>query len=125
MKFAFFVINQSPGASSIKQVYDDGMEQVEWGEELGYDGLFVAEHAFYHHGKPSSQVLLGNIAARNKRIRIDTGFSILSCYNRLEIAQDYATVDLLSISRIKALSPDSMEYPQVIKLPPTSASTRC
>ena len=99
MKFAFFVINQSPGTSSMKQVYDDGMEQVEWGEELGYDALFVAEHAFFHHGKPSPHVLLGNIAARTKRIRIGTGVSILPWHNPIEIAQDYATVDLLSDGR--------------------------
>jgi len=99
MKFAFFVINLSLGTSSMKQVYDDGMEQVEWGEELGYDALFVAEHAFFHYGKPSPHVLLGNIAACTKRIRIGTGVSILPWHNPIEIAQDYATVDLLSDGR--------------------------
>ena len=77
MKFSFFIINQSPEGSDMKQVYDEGMEQIEWGEELGYDAMFLAEHAFFHHGKPSSHVQLGNIAARTKKIRLGTAVSVL------------------------------------------------
>lgn len=84
----------------MKRVYDEGMEQIERGEELGYDGLFVAEHAFYHHGKPSPHVLLGKIAARTERIRIGTAVSVLPWHNPLELAHDYAMVDLLSDGRL-------------------------
>ena len=100
MKFSFFIINQSPEGSDMKQVYDEGMEQIEWGEELGYDAMFLAEHAFFHHGKPSSHVQLGNIAARTSKIRLGTAVSVLPWHNPIETAQDYATVDLLSDGRL-------------------------
>ncbi len=100
MKFAFFIINQSPGGLSLKRIYDESLEQIEWGEKLGYDAVFLAEHAFYHHGKPSPQVMLGNIAARTKRIRLGTAVSVLPWHHPLEVAQDYATVDLLSDGRL-------------------------
>ena len=51
MDFSFFIINQTPAGSSMKQTYDEGLEQIEWGDRLGYDTVFLAEHAFYHHGK--------------------------------------------------------------------------
>ena len=100
MDFSFFIINQTPDGSSMKQVYDEGLEQIEWGDRLGYSTVFLAEHAFYHHGKPSPHVLLGNIAARTKRIRLGTAVSVLPWHNPIEVAQDYATVDLLSDGRL-------------------------
>ncbi len=100
MKFSFFIINQSREGDSFKRVYDEGMDQIEWGEELGYDAVFLAEHAFHLHGKPSPHVLLGNIAARTKRMRIGTAVSVLPWHDPIELAQDYATVDLLSDGRL-------------------------
>lgn len=100
MDFSFFIINQTPDGSSMKQIYDEGLEQIEWGDRLGYSTVFLAEHAFYHHGKPSPHVLLGNIAARTKRIRLGTAVSVLPWHNPIEVAQDYATVDLLSDGRL-------------------------
>ena len=100
MKFSFFIINQSPEGQSMKRIYDEGMEQIEWGEKLGYDAVFLAEHAFHLHGKPSPHVMLGNIAARTRRMRIGTAVSVLPWHDPLELAQDYATVDLLSDGRL-------------------------
>ena len=60
MKFSFFIINQTPEGSDMKQVYDEGMEQIEWGDQLGYEGMFMAEHAFYHHGKVVALVALAH-----------------------------------------------------------------
>jgi alkanesulfonate monooxygenase SsuD/methylene tetrahydromethanopterin reductase-like flavin-dependent oxidoreductase (luciferase family) len=100
MKFGFFIINQTPEGSSMKRVYDESLEQIELGEKLGYDAVFLAEHAFFDHGKPSPQVMLGNIAARTKRLRIGTAVSVLPWHHPLDVAQDYATVDLLSEGRL-------------------------
>lgn len=100
MKYSFFVINQTPSGSSMKAVYDESLEQIEWGEHLGYDAVFLAEHAFFPHGKPSPHVILGNIAARTKRLRLGTAVSVLPWHNPIEQAQDYATVDLLSDGRL-------------------------
>jgi alkanesulfonate monooxygenase SsuD/methylene tetrahydromethanopterin reductase-like flavin-dependent oxidoreductase (luciferase family) len=100
MKFGFFIINQTPEGSSMKSIYDESLEQIELGEKLGYDAVFLAEHAFFDHGKPSPQVMLGNIAARTKRLRIGTAVSVLPWHHPLDVAQDYATVDLLSEGRL-------------------------
>jgi alkanesulfonate monooxygenase SsuD/methylene tetrahydromethanopterin reductase-like flavin-dependent oxidoreductase (luciferase family) len=100
MKFSFFIINQSPAGKSMKSVYDESLQQIEWGERLGYEAVFLAEHVCTDHGKPSPHVILGNIAARTSRLRIGTAVSVLPWHNPLEIAQDYATVDLLSDGRL-------------------------
>lgn len=48
MRCAFFIINQTPEGRPLKRVYEESLEQIEWGERLGYDVVFFAEHAFYH-----------------------------------------------------------------------------
>jgi alkanesulfonate monooxygenase SsuD/methylene tetrahydromethanopterin reductase-like flavin-dependent oxidoreductase (luciferase family) len=100
MKFSFFIINQSPEGRSMKSIYDESIEQIVWGEKLGYDACFLAEHVCTDHGKPSPHVILGNIAARTTRLRIGTAVSVLPWHHPLEVAQDYATVDLLSDGRL-------------------------
>ena len=100
MKFAPFVNIQCREGHDYNKVYRGRIEEAILAEELGYDGFYVAEHAFVEHGRPSPAVTLGHIAAKTKRIRIGTAVSVLSWHNPLEIAQDYATVDILSEGRL-------------------------
>jgi alkanesulfonate monooxygenase SsuD/methylene tetrahydromethanopterin reductase-like flavin-dependent oxidoreductase (luciferase family) len=84
----------------MKAFYDARVEQAVWAERLGFDGVFVAEHAFVDHGKPSPAVILSNFAARTSRLRLGTAVSVLPWHNPIEIAQDFATLDVLSGGRV-------------------------
>lgn len=101
MKYSVFMNVQTPRTGKpIKSFYDDRLEQAEAVERLGYEAVFLAEHAFVDHGKPSPAVILSNIAARTRRIRLGMAVSVLPWHNPIEVAQDYATVDVLSGGRL-------------------------
>lgn len=71
-------------------------------ETLGFHDAWVAEHhcsGFAIGSAPN--VLLAQIAARTSRIRLGTGASLLALNDPVRIAEDVATLDLLSGGRIE------------------------
>ncbi|MBM3505015.1 MAG: LLM class flavin-dependent oxidoreductase [Alphaproteobacteria bacterium] len=100
MKFAPFANIQCRQGHDYNKVYRGRLEEGELAERLGYDGFYLAEHAFVEHGRPSPAVSLAYIAAKTKRIRIGTAVAVLSWHNPLEVAQDYATLDILTNGRL-------------------------
>ncbi len=100
MKFAPFVNIQCREGHDYPAVYRARMDECVLAEELGFDAFWLAEHAFVEHGRPSPAVSLGHLAARTSRIRLGTAVSVLTWHNPLEVAQDYATVDILSGGRL-------------------------
>ena len=100
MKFAPFVNIQCRKGFDYSEVYRARMDECVLAEELGFDAIFLAEHAFSEHGRPSPAVSLGHLSARTSRIRLGTAVSVLTWHNPVEVAQDYATVDVLSGGRL-------------------------
>ena len=78
------------------------VEQVAYGEELGFDSVWLAEHHFHSFGGilSSPPVIGGAIAQRTTKIRIGTAVTLLPYHNPLRIAEDYATLDCLSRGRL-------------------------
>ena len=100
MRYAVFINIQCREGQDYNSVYRSRVEEAEWAERLGFYGLFLAEHAFCEHGRPSPVVTLANMAARTHRLRLGTAVSVLPWHNPLEVAQDYATLDILSDGRL-------------------------
>ena len=100
MKFAPFANIQCREGHDYNAIYRGRIDEAVMSEKLGYDAFYIAEHAFVEHGRPSPAVTLGHIAAKTKRIRLGTAVSVLPWHNPLEVAQDYATVDILSEGRL-------------------------
>ena len=100
MKFAPFVNIQCREGFDYAEVYRARMDECVLAEELGFDAIFLAEHAFSEHGRPSPAVSLGHLSARTSRIRLGTAVSVLTWHNPVEVAQDFATVDVLSGGRL-------------------------
>ena len=100
MKFAPFVNIQCREGHDYNAVYRGRLAEAEIADRLGFDAFFLAEHAFVEHGRPSPAVTLANIAARTSRIRLGTAVAVLPWHNPLEVAQDYATLDILSDGRL-------------------------
>jgi alkanesulfonate monooxygenase SsuD/methylene tetrahydromethanopterin reductase-like flavin-dependent oxidoreductase (luciferase family) len=69
-------------------------------EELGFDSLWVAENHFSRDRQCSSPfVIAGVLAGATRRIRIGV-FSILTFAHPLRVAEDAATLDLMSGGRL-------------------------
>ncbi|HME62283.1 MAG TPA: LLM class flavin-dependent oxidoreductase [Candidatus Binatia bacterium] len=79
------------------------VEQAAYGEELGFDSVWLAEHHFHSFGGflSSPPVIGAAMAQRTAKIRIGTAVTLLPYHNPLRVAEDYATLDCLSGGRLE------------------------
>ena len=81
-------------------VYASQLEQMRLAEELGYDTVWLTEHHFAEDGySPSLLTLAGAAAATTHRVRIGTFLLLLPLHNAVRVAEDAATVDVISRGR--------------------------
>jgi alkanesulfonate monooxygenase SsuD/methylene tetrahydromethanopterin reductase-like flavin-dependent oxidoreductase (luciferase family) len=101
MKFGTFHLFQKPPGWSDEDVFRTELEQIEKAEELGFDGVWLAEHHFQWYGIATDlMVIAGWVAARTQRIRIGTAIVVLPFHNPIRLAEQAATVDLMSSGRL-------------------------
>lgn len=94
--------NPAEWSTSYRELYAEVIEQIEWCESIGYDDVWLTEHHFCDDGHaPSPLVIAGAIAMRTKRMRIGTGVLLLPLYDPVRVAEDGATVDVLSGGRFE------------------------
>jgi natural product biosynthesis luciferase-like monooxygenase protein len=79
------------------------VEQIAYGEEIGFESVWLAEHHFHAFaGIFSSPTVIGAaISQRTKKMRIGTAVLLLPYHNPLRVAEDYATLDCLSNGRLE------------------------
>lgn len=86
---------------SFIDIYHEHFDQAALAEELGYDTVWLTEHHFLEDGwSPSLLPIASAIAMRTSRIRIGTFIILLPLRNALEVAEDAATVDIISRGRL-------------------------
>jgi alkanesulfonate monooxygenase SsuD/methylene tetrahydromethanopterin reductase-like flavin-dependent oxidoreductase (luciferase family) len=85
---------------SASHYYGEMMEQIQYEEELGFDGVFFAEHYVGGYAFPSPPVFATAVAQRTKRIRLGTGVTLLPLSNPIRTAEEYAMLDVLSDGRL-------------------------
>ncbi len=101
MDFALFSHIPWPEEYTPKGLYSDLTEQATVGEELGFKAIWLAEHHFTRYGLgASSLIIAGNIAARTERIRLGTAVLIPPLHHPVRLAEDTATLDVLSDARL-------------------------
>ncbi|MCI0828888.1 MAG: LLM class flavin-dependent oxidoreductase [Chloroflexi bacterium] len=94
-------VNPNPVSRTDVEVYEDILKGAELAEELGFDSVWIAEHAFSEHSIISApHSLLAAIAARTKRVKIGVACSIVPWHAPLRLAQDLATIDIISGGRL-------------------------
>jgi alkanesulfonate monooxygenase SsuD/methylene tetrahydromethanopterin reductase-like flavin-dependent oxidoreductase (luciferase family) len=87
--------------TSHQAVYQETLEQIDAAEALGFDAVWLAEHHFSPYGVCSAIFsLAAHVAARTSRVRVGTAVVVLPFYNPLLVAEEAATVDLLSGGRL-------------------------
>jgi alkanesulfonate monooxygenase SsuD/methylene tetrahydromethanopterin reductase-like flavin-dependent oxidoreductase (luciferase family) len=102
MKFGLFGGAKSSGAGSVGDSlgYRKYIDYVLYAEELGYHSVFVVEHHFTGVGQLSASLnFLSYLAGRTKRIRLGTAVVVLPWHNPVLLAEQVATLDLLSNGR--------------------------
>ncbi|MCW5745253.1 MAG: LLM class flavin-dependent oxidoreductase [Alphaproteobacteria bacterium] len=82
--------------------YRDFIDYVVEAERLGYRSVFLVEHHFTGAGQISASLtLLAYLAARTRTIRLGTAVVVLPWHNPVLVAEQAATVDLLSGGRLE------------------------
>jgi alkanesulfonate monooxygenase SsuD/methylene tetrahydromethanopterin reductase-like flavin-dependent oxidoreductase (luciferase family) len=81
--------------------YNDYLDFLLEAEALGYHGCFLTEHHFTGWGQVSAPLhMLSYLAARATRLRLGTAVMVLAWHNPMLLAEQAATVDVLSGGRL-------------------------
>ncbi len=102
MKFGLFGGAKSAGEGSVGDSlgYKKYIDYVLTAEELGYHSVFVVEHHFTGVGQLSASLnFLSYLAGRTTRMRLGTAVVVLPWHNPVLLAEQVATLDLLSNGR--------------------------
>ena len=103
MKFGLFIIGDDDPELKLdlKGYYERMLEQVRWGESLGYECFWFGEHHFDFHGViPSPTVLMAAAAACTDSIRLGVAVALLPYRDPVLTAEEYAMIDVLSGGRL-------------------------
>lgn len=101
MKFDLIMTggNPPPFQTPAARFYEQTINLAVLAEQLGYNGIWTAEHHF-SDGYFSQQVpVLAAIAARTKTIRIGTYIVVLPLHHPIEVAEQASTLDAISDGR--------------------------
>lgn len=102
MKFGIFGGAKATrgGAAGDSQGYADYIAYVREAEALGFHAVFIVEHHFTGHAQVSASMsLLSYLAASTTRLRLGTAVVVLPWHNPVLLAEQAATLDLLSNGR--------------------------
>jgi alkanesulfonate monooxygenase SsuD/methylene tetrahydromethanopterin reductase-like flavin-dependent oxidoreductase (luciferase family) len=87
--------------ASDSRIYTDYIDYICEAEELGYHSVFLVEHHFTGFGQISATLnFLTYLAAKTSRIRLGTAVLVLPWHNPALLAEQAATLDLLSNGRL-------------------------
>lgn len=103
MKFGLFIIGDDDPELrlDLNAYYERMLEQVRYGESLGYECFWFGEHHFDFHGViPSPTVMMSAAAACTDTIRLGVAVALLPYRDPILTAEEYAMIDVLSGGRL-------------------------
>ncbi len=82
------------------RVFNEALDQIELADRLGVQDIWLGEHHFSRHGILSGIFsFMGAVAARTKNARIGTAIIVLPFHNPIQVAEEAATIDIMSGGR--------------------------
>ena len=89
--------------ASASTVLGDALREAPVFEDLGFDAYAIGEHHINDAEASSPPVLLAHIAATTTRLRLFTGVTVLPLLDPVRVAEDYATLDVISGGRVEMI----------------------
>ena len=100
MKFGLFYEWPNPELRDWKSLFEEGVEQIQYSEEMGFDFCLIAEHHFSNYGmSPAPLMQAMYIGQHTKRINISTAVIVLPIWDPLRLAEEVAVLDNLTDGR--------------------------
>jgi alkanesulfonate monooxygenase SsuD/methylene tetrahydromethanopterin reductase-like flavin-dependent oxidoreductase (luciferase family) len=101
MHFGLHYLFSCASHQSAAQRYHDSIEQAVRAEALGFESIWPVEHHFHSEISvmPCPALFLAAVAMRTKRLRLGTGIVQLPLQHPLRVAEELATLDVLSGGR--------------------------
>jgi len=104
MDFGYFTLSDNHytnNTRSANQLVLDIVDEAIYAERLGYHSAWIGEHHFNSLGVLSCpDITLAYIAAQTKRIRLAPAVNVLPLHHPIRVAEQWATLDLLSGGRV-------------------------
>jgi alkanesulfonate monooxygenase SsuD/methylene tetrahydromethanopterin reductase-like flavin-dependent oxidoreductase (luciferase family) len=104
MKFGYFTLSDNHYAGSSRTAESlimDIVDEAIYAETLGYNSAWLGEHHFNSLGVLSCPDLaLAYVAAQTKKIRLAPAVTVLPIHHPIRVAEQWATLDLLSGGRV-------------------------
>jgi alkanesulfonate monooxygenase SsuD/methylene tetrahydromethanopterin reductase-like flavin-dependent oxidoreductase (luciferase family) len=101
MKFGIFDFGLWHESQTSQEIYKAVVDHAQLADALGFEAIWLGEHHFSRHGIYGNVLTLGSfIAARTDRLRIGTAVIVLPLHHPLRVAEEVATVDVLSGGRV-------------------------
>jgi len=104
LRFGLWYSFRNPEAWRVDyaDLYAAHLAQIAWAETVGYDDVWLTEHHFCADGHaPSILPLAAAVAVTTRRIRIGTAVLLLPLHHPVRVAEDGATIDILSRGRFE------------------------
>lgn len=104
IKFGYLLGFRNPPDAKLDfaTLYSEMFRQAEFVDRAGFDSIWVTEHHFTDDGYLGAIVpALATLAARTKRVAVGTYVLLAPFYHPLRLAEDTATIDLISGGRLR------------------------
>ena len=103
MKFGLHYLLSCADSQSPVQRYSETVEQATRAEALGFESIWPVEHHFHRAVSilPCPALLLAAVAARTTTLRLGTAIVQLPLAHPLRVAEELATLDVLSGGRVE------------------------
>jgi len=96
MQFGLFYEWPNPTLRPWKILFEEGVEQIQYSEAVGFDYCLIAEHHFTNYGNSPAPLLQAlYIGQRTRHLKIGTAAVILPVWQPLRLAEEIAVLDNL------------------------------
>jgi alkanesulfonate monooxygenase SsuD/methylene tetrahydromethanopterin reductase-like flavin-dependent oxidoreductase (luciferase family) len=104
MQFGYFTLSDNHYVDNSRNANDfvaDIIDEAVYAEEVGLHSAWIGEHHFSTLGVLSCpDLVLANVAARTRHIRLAPAVTVLPLHHPIRVAEQWATLDLLSGGRV-------------------------